>query len=72
MGESGYSKVETDIPKSYWETADIGALATSKDVAEANDCHTFPHQFSSGHFGEKIFLYARLQVDWNGVTKKWP
>lgn len=72
MGKGGYSKVETEIPITYWEKADVGPIATSKDMASSDDCHTFPQQFSTGLYGEELILYAGLKVNWVEVTKKWP
>jgi hypothetical protein len=68
---ASYSEMQTDVPAEYWETADIGALATSE---EGDDMfpHTFPHQFSDGRFGEQIFLYAKLCVNWREITRLWP
>lgn len=68
---SGYSEVETDIPVAYWETADIGPMATDKAALEMPH-HTFPHKFSNGRYGDKILLYAKLRIRWDEILKKWP
>jgi len=67
---SGYAEVQTDIPHTYWETADIGPMATDKD-ADDQPPHTFPHKFSNGMYGDKIILYAKLRVKWREILKKW-
>jgi hypothetical protein len=67
----GYSEVQSDIPPKYWEAAEIGVLATDKE-SDDHPPHTFPHQFSDGRFGEKIFRYAKLQVNWKEIIRQWP
>ena len=71
MGEGGYSRMKTEIPKEYWDTAEIGVLATSEESRDTPP-HTFPHQFSSGKFGDLIFLYGELHAKWAEISKKWP
>lgn len=71
MGEGGYSRMQTEIPKEYWDTAEIGVLATSEESRDTPP-HTFPHQFSSGKFGDLIFLYGELHAKWAEIAKKWP
>lgn len=66
----GWSAVQTEIPSTYWETAEVGALAT--DPAADTDTHTFPHQFTDGRFGEQIFVYTKLRVDRAEILKRWP
>ncbi len=66
-----WSEVETDIPCSYWETADIHVTATAQEPGNAPQ--TFPHRYSGGRFGSAdIYLYAWLRVDWAEVIKWWP
>ena len=73
MGAGGnYSLVSTPIPQIYWETADIGPLATDAQFADRFDCLTFPHQMSDGRFGKEIELYAKCTVIWYEITKQWP
>jgi hypothetical protein len=73
MGEGGnYSMVSTLIPQLYWETADIGPLATDAQFADRFDCLTFPHRMSAGKFGAEINLYTKCTVIWDEVQKLWP
>jgi hypothetical protein len=68
-----WSEIQTDIPSSYWETADIGLMATAQEVANDDAPQTFPHRYSDGRFGsDRMFLYARLRVSWADLLKEWP
>ena len=66
-----WSEVETDIANTYWEGADLHITAAA---AEAGDSpQTFPHQFSSGLFGDsQIYLYTKLRVNWPEILQEWP
>jgi nucleoside phosphorylase len=70
MNGSSWSAVQTDVPRDYWETAEISVIAV--DQATDDMSHTFPHQFSDGRYGDLIFLYANLRVDMTEISKKWP
>lgn len=67
-----FRSVHTDIPKEYWATSTIGALATAAE--HTDDTHTNPETaFSWGPKGVyERNRYADLRVEWSDILRLWP
>ncbi len=72
VDKAAYSSVVTEIPKEYWKSAEINAMATLEFYYDTENPLTNREKYTDGTFGSPIYFYQNIEAYWPDVLKEWP
>jgi len=72
MGVMTFSRLETDIPREYWDDSVIGPIASLPEFV--HDDHTAPDTPSGWDpsVTTAVKRYAGIRVNWGDISRLWP